>query len=46
MKSGSTITCTLTGNGLKDPDSAINYSACEIKKTSAELDDIVKVMEF
>lgn len=43
---GSTITCTLTGNGLKDPDSAINYSACEIKKTSAELDDIVKVMEF
>ena len=46
VKSGSTITCTLTGNGLKDPDSAINYSACEIKKTSAELDDIVKVMEF
>ncbi|MBO5949072.1 threonine synthase [bacterium] len=46
VEAGSTITCTLTGNGLKDPDSAINYSACEIKKTSAELDDIVKVMEF
>ena len=46
VKSGSTITCTLTGNGLKDPDTAINYSACEIKKTSADLYDIVKVMEF
>lgn len=46
VKAGSVITCTLTGNGLKDPDSAINYSACEIKKTSAELADIVKVMEF
>ncbi len=46
VKEGSTITCTLTGNGLKDPDSAIKYSACDIKKTSAELSDIVKVMEF
>jgi len=46
VKEGSVITCTLTGNGLKDPDSAIKYSACDIKKTSAELSDIVKVMEF
>ena len=40
------IVCILTGNGLKDPDSAINYSGCEVKKTSAELQDIIKVMNF
>ena len=46
VKPDSIITCTLTGNGLKDPDSAIKYSACEIKKTGAQLSEIVKVMEF
>lgn len=40
------IVCILTGNGLKDPDSAIKYSATEVKKTSSELDDILKVMEI
>ena len=38
------IVCILTGNGLKDPDSAIKYSQAEIKKTDAKLDEIIKVM--
>jgi len=40
------IVCVLTGNGLKDPDSAIKFSGCEVKKTSSKIDDIVKVMEL
>jgi threonine synthase len=43
---GSDIVCVLTGNGLKDPDSAMKYSATEIKKTSAKMEDIVKVMKL
>ncbi len=46
IQEGSTIVCVLTGNGLKDPDSAIKYSDCEVKKTSSNLDDIVKVLGF
>ena len=46
VENGKKIVCILTGNGLKDPDSAIKYSGCEVKKTSSELDDILKVMEF
>lgn len=41
----STIVCVLTGNGLKDPDSAIKYSDCEVKKTSSKIDDIVKILK-
>ena len=40
------LVCILTGNGLKDPDSAIKYSQAEIKKTDAKLDEITKVMTF
>ena len=40
------MVCILTGNGLKDPDSAIKYSGCEVKKTSSGLDDIIKVMDL
>lgn len=43
---GSTVVCVLTGNGLKDPDSAMKYSETEIKKTSAKLDDIIRVIEL
>ena len=46
IESGKTITCVLTGNGLKDPDSAINYSDCEIKKTSSNLGDIAKIINL
>lgn len=46
VESGSKIVCILTGNGLKDPDSAIKYSGTEVKKTSSELNDILKVMNI
>ena len=46
VESSSKIVCILTGNGLKDPDSAIKYSAAEVKKTSSELNDILKVMNI
>ena len=44
IEENSTIVCVLTGNGLKDPDSAIKYSGCEVKKTSSRIEDIVKVL--
>jgi threonine synthase len=44
IEANSTIVCVLTGNGLKDPDSAIKYSGCEVKKTSSKIEDIVKVL--
>ncbi len=44
IKQGSDIVCVLTGNGLKDPDNAIKYSNSDVKKTSAELKDVLKVM--
>lgn len=40
------IVCILTGNGLKDPDSAIKYSGVEVKKTSSDINDILKVMKI
>ena len=46
MAEGATISCILTGNGLKDPDSAIKYSAAEVKKTKADLHDILKVINL
>lgn len=46
VKSGSKIVCILTGNGLKDPDSAIKYSGTEVKKTSSNITDILKAMNI
>ena len=46
VKEGSKIVCILTGNGLKDPDNAIKYSNADVKKTSSELNDILKVMNI
>jgi threonine synthase len=46
VKEGSDIVCILTGNGLKDPDNAIKYSNSDVKKTSAEINDVLKVMGF
>lgn len=46
VEKGSKIVCILTGNGLKDPDSAIKYSGTEVKKTSSEISDILKVMNI
>jgi len=44
IEEGATVVCVLTGNGLKDPDSAIKYSDCEVKKTSSRMEDIVAVL--
>lgn len=44
VEKGTQIVCVLTGNGLKDPDSAIKYSGCEVKKTTANFGDIVRTM--
>lgn len=46
VEKGSKIVCILTGNGLKDPDSAIKYSGADVKKTSSDINDILKVMNI
>ena len=46
VEQGTDIVCVLTGNGLKDPDNAIKYSSSDVKKTSSELNDVLKVMGF
>ena len=46
VEQGTDIVCVLTGNGLKDPDNAIKYSNSDVKKTSAKLDEIIKVMKI
>jgi len=43
---GSKIVCVLTGNGLKDPDNAIKHSNCEVKKTAADMNEILRVMNI
>jgi threonine synthase len=37
---GSTITCTLTGHGLKDPDTAIRQSTTQLIKVKAKLEEV------
>ena len=46
VKSDSKIVCILTGNGLKDPDNAIKYANDEVKKTSADMTDILRAMNI
>ena len=46
IKEGSKIVCILTGNGLKDPDNAIKYSNADVKKTTSEMNDILKAMNI
>ena len=46
VKAGSKVVCILTGNGLKDPDNAIKHSCCEVKKTAADMDEILRVMNI
>ena len=46
IKEGSKIVCILTGNGLKDPDNAIKYSNADVKKTSSDIKEILKVMNI
>jgi len=37
---GSCVVCTLTGHGLKDPDTAIKQSTAPVVKVEAELDQV------
>ena len=46
VKEGSKIVCILTGNGLKDPDNAIKHSNCDVKKTPADMNAILKAMNI
>jgi threonine synthase len=43
-KRGAKIVCILTGNGLKDPDTAIKNASIKTHKVSAVISDIVKVI--
>ena len=43
---GATIACVLTGNGLKDPDSAIKYSNTPVQKVSSDLEKIAAVLKL
>ncbi|MEM7027237.1 MAG: threonine synthase [Pseudomonadota bacterium] len=40
----SCVVCTLTGHGLKDPDTAIKQSTAPVIKTDATLDDVKKAI--
>lgn len=42
----STVVCVLTGNGLKDPDSAIKYSKQEKIEVKPDLKEIAKMLTF
>ena len=46
VHTGAKVVCILTGNGLKDPDNAIKYSNTCVKKTSAEIKDVLKAMRI
>ncbi|MDM8567369.1 threonine synthase [Candidatus Halobeggiatoa sp. HSG11] len=41
---GSTVTCTLTGHGLKDPDTAIRQSSTPLIKVKAKLEEVKAVV--
>jgi threonine synthase len=41
---GSTVVCTLTGHGLKDPDTAIRQCEGEMLTVDAELDAVKQVI--
>lgn len=44
IPAGSTVVCTLTGHGLKDPDLAMRQSAAPVIQTAAELEEVKKVI--
>ena len=44
IKEGSRIVCTLTGHGLKDPDTAIKQSTGPMLKVKAELSEVKKAI--
>ena len=47
IQEGSTIVCVLTGNGLKDPDCAINNNdSCFKTGIEPNIEEVAKAMEF
>lgn len=44
IASGSLVVCTLTGHGLKDPDTAIGQSTTPRVKVKAELEEVKRVI--
>ncbi|UKO99032.1 threonine synthase [Nostoc sp. UHCC 0870] len=47
VPTGATVVCVLTGNGLKDPDTAIKHSHSQFKQgIEAELSDVAQAMGF
>lgn len=46
IQEGATIACVLTGNGLKDPDSAIKYSNTPVQKVSTDINKIAAVLNL
>ena len=47
VPAGATVVCVLTGNGLKDPDNAINSADAKLHRgVAAELGDVARVMGF
>lgn len=45
LSPGKTVVCVLTGNGLKDPDSAINKVAVQPYKTDSDYRSVLDVIE-
>ena len=45
VEENTTVVCILTGNGIKDPNCAIENSKSTIHKTSSKIEDIIKVIE-
>ncbi|MBE9040242.1 pyridoxal-phosphate dependent enzyme, partial [Oscillatoriales cyanobacterium LEGE 11467] len=47
VPAGATVVCVLTGNGLKDPDTAIAHSKSQFTQgIEANVEDVAKVMGF
>jgi len=44
IKAGSKVVCTLTGHGLKDPDTAIKQSTSPVLKIGANLDEVKRAI--
>ncbi|MEK6776386.1 MAG: threonine synthase, partial [bacterium] len=45
FKKGETIVCTLTGHGLKDPDTAISVSEKPVT-VRADVDEVVRALGY
>lgn len=45
IAAGSTVVCTLTGHGLKDPDIAIKQSGDPVKTVTADIESVSKIIQ-